>query len=273
MEMYPYYSVDSFANGIAFGGHHLTKDVDPREFFGLHLEGDGRAIKLRNRYLLHKESPLKELELHLRKLSKRGILSHAHIYFGVSTDPFFPFEGKFDASMRFLELFSKYSPGKLTIQTRSPLLVIALPVLKRFGENVQIVYGIESNNEEMIQEFSPGLPRVAERVKAIEAFKRFGIPIGIQVDPLLPYGDINKDAPQFAQFLSDLSSKIHVRPLFSEGKNELIMKKLAQRGLFQWIRNDSAEPLKNALSVICPEKLVPPPKPKLGPMQLKLFAA
>ena len=276
-EMYAYYSVDSFSNGIAFGGHHLPAHEDPRDHLGLQLDGDDRGIKLRSRYLLHKDSPLYQLELQLKKLSKQGILGNAHIHFGVTTDPFHPFEGKFDASMRFLELFTKYTPGLLTVQTRSPLLVIAMPVFKRLGDRANVCFGIETQDESVVHELTPSLPRVAERLKAIQAFRRFGVPVSIQVHPVLPYGDRERDARAFAKLLVDHADSIHIRPLVQAGDkqvgNRLIQKKLAQKQLFTWLRNDAAEPLINAIQELAPEKLERTKQAKVGPLQLGLFAA
>src|SRR5262249_31563161 len=105
------YTVDSFANGIAFGQHKIEANQDPREYYALRLEDDTELVRLRSRYALDRKNPLAELERNLQRLSKQGVLRSATIYFGVTTDPFFPFEAKFDASMRFLELFKKYTPG------------------------------------------------------------------------------------------------------------------------------------------------------------------
>lgn len=276
-EVYAYYSVDSFSNGIAFGGHHLPASEDPRDHLGLQLDGDERGVKLRSRYLLHKDSPLYQLELQLKKLSKQGILGNAHIHFGVTTDPFHPFEGKFDASMRFLELFTKYTPGLLTVQTRSPLLVIALPVFKRLGNKAQVCFGIETHDENVVEDLTPSLPRVNERFKAIQAFKRFGISVAIQVDPVLPYGDRERDARVFAKLLVDHSDSLYIRPLVQAHDkqlgNRLIQKKLAQKEQFAWIRSDAAEPLIKAVMEIAPEKLEKGKQAKVGPLQLGLFAA
>lgn len=188
------YTVDSFSNGIAFGQHKLEEGQDPREVYSLRLRDDVEMIRLRSRYALHKERPLYELERHLMRLSRQGILRSAIIYFGTTTDPFFPFEGKFDASMKFLELFRRYTPGMLHVQTRSPLIVLALPVFKALGKHVSVTIGLESCLEDSVQRYTPGLPRVEERLKTAAALRKFGIEVMLQVHPVLPYGDWRKDA-------------------------------------------------------------------------------
>lgn len=269
------YSVDSFDNGIAFGAHHVPSDVDMRSFLGLKLEEDGKPVRLRSRYSLNKQNALYELELQLKKLSRQGILKNAQIFFGVTTDPFHPFEGKFDASMRFLEMFSKYTPGHLVIQTRSPLLVIAMPALKRLGERVTISYGIESSREDILSDLTPDMPRLSERLKAMQAFRRFGIEVHAHVSPLLPYGDKERDADSFAKLLIENSDRIYVRPLVSEHEsgNSFLAKKIAQRFEFSWLRHDAAHTLIKSIEAIAPEKLKIPERPQLMPLQLTLFEA
>ena len=85
------YTVDSFANGISFGQHRLDKGQRREDFYILRINDDSELIRLRSRYAIHKENPLHELEGHLMRLSRQGLLRSAVIYLGVTTDPFLPF--------------------------------------------------------------------------------------------------------------------------------------------------------------------------------------
>lgn len=274
------YTVDSFANGIAFGSHKLEAGSNPRDVYALSIHEEGHPVKLRSRYLLNRHSPLYELEHHLMRLARQGVLRDSKVYFGVSTDPFLPFEGKFDASMKFLEIFKKYTPGHLAIQTRSPLVVIALPVLKKLGKNASVTIGIETPKEEMVRDLTPALPRVAERLKAASALRRFGIEVTIQVGPVLPYGDWKNDAGAFAELLCEHGDYIYVKPL-TDGteiverriRNSPLAKRLAKDRLFQWLRQDAATPLITAIEKIAPDKLGIPRRSQLLTRQLEIFAA
>ncbi len=275
-----FYSVDSFANGIAFGQQKLPDGADRRDYFTLRLRDDTELIRLRSRYCLHKENPLYELELHLMRLSRQGILSRSVIYFGTTTDPFFPFEGKFDASMKFLELFKRYTPGQLIVQTRSPLLVIAMPVLKKLGQHVSVTLGVETNIDEVSRRYTPTLPRVSERLQCARALRRFGVEVTLQVAPVLPYGDWRKDADHFAETLIDAADFIHVRPLCSNSSKEdrrviapEIAKALSLERKFHWLRPDSADPLIHSIQLRAPEKLVVKHPKHLSSKQMEMFAA
>ena len=277
-ELTTIYSVDSFNNGIAFGQHRLPAGEDARDFYSLHITDDLEKAPLRSRYALHNTNPLQQLESHLMRLSQQGVLGQATIFFGSYADPFFPFEGKFDASMRFLELFQRYTPGHLTVQTRSPLLVIALPVLKRLGKHVSVTLGIETHEEESVLRYTPGLPRVEERLKTATALRRFGVEVNLQVSPVLPYGDWRKDAKAFAEILASNGDHVHVRP-FLDGtekrerslRNHGTVLRLAEDRKFHWLRPDAATPLISEIEKIAPEKLRAPKRTHLIERQLDIF--
>ena len=274
------YTVDSFANGIAFGQHKLEPGQDPRDYYGLRLRDDSEVIRLRSRYVLHKHNPLHELERNLMRLSSQGVLNRSTIYLGVSTDPFLPFAGKFDASMKFLDLFRRYTPGLLVVQTRSPLVVIALPVFKALGARAAVTIGIETNSDEIVQRYTPGLPRIEERLKTVTALRRFGVEVTLQVSPVLPYGDWRADARPFAELLANHADYVYVRSI-TDGTDRVerrirsttLAKKLAQDRKFHWLRPDTATPLITGIERIAPDKLRLPERKQLGTRQLKMFAA
>lgn len=274
------YTVDSFSNGIAFGQHRLERGHDPRDFNVLRLTEREQVNRLRSHYSLHKDRPLWELERALQRLSEQGRLTTATIYFGTSSDPFHPFEGKFDASMRFLSLFERYTPGMLLVQTRSPLIVIAMPVLRRLGERAEVTIGLETNKDEVVKRFTPGLPRVEERLRAVQALRRCGVKVALQVSPLLPYGEWRADADAFAALLDQHSDRLYVRGLIDgtpqserTARRSEVAKLLVRERCFHWLRPDAANPLINALEKRCVQKLQTPKWRHFESRQLGIFAA
>ena len=274
------YTVDSFADGIAFGQHRLPAGADPRDYYSLRIRDDSEMIRLRSRYALHRNNPLHELERHLSRLSSQGLLRSAVIYLGTTTDPFFPFEGKFDASIKFLELFQRYTPGMLIVQTRSPLIVIAMPVFTRLGKHAAVTLGLETHLQESVERYTPGLPRVEDRLKTATALRRFGVEVSLQVSPVLPYGDWRRSAGEFAAVLAEHGDYVYVRSI-TDGSEKVekrvratvLARKLAQDRKFHWLRPDTANPLISELERIAPQKLALPQRGHLGDRQLKIFAA
>lgn len=276
----PLFTVDSFNNGIAFGQQKLEPGADVREVLALKLNDDSELARLRSRYLLKRENPFHELELQLMKLSQQGILGRSVIFLGTTTDPFYPFEGKFDASMKFLQLFERYTPGRLVIQTRSPLLVIGLPVLKRLGKRASVTMGVETPIEEVVKRYTPSLPKVSERLQAAQALRKFGIPVTLQVAPLLPYGEWKTDAVKFAELLIQHGDYIYVSPLTAGGDGNVrrvrttpVAKMLASERRFHWLRPDAANPLISAIEILAPHKLVLPELAPEAAKQMSIFAA
>jgi len=274
------YAVDSHHNGLEIGMSKLEPHEDPREEFHLALPEYSRMTKLRSRHTVRGDKPHYELERKLRRISERGNLGSASFYFGVTTDPFHPFEGKFDASMKFLRLFEKYRPGMLTIQTRSPLVLLALSVLQQLGDRVAVTIGIETPLDSVARRYTPELPKISERLSAASALRRFGLEVNLQVAPLLPYGNWERDAGEFAELLVDHGESIFVSP-FNDGseasehrvRSSLLGESLACDGKLEWIRPHSEEPLIRAISKIAPEKLVQPVREHMLDKQMSIFVA
>jgi DNA repair photolyase len=278
---HPIFSVDSYSGGLSFGRWEGKISDDPRDtFFLRHAEHLDGLTSARRRYQLNSKEAAAELEKNLIKLSAKGILGRSEIFLGVGTDPFHPFDGKFDVTMRFLQLFKKYIPGFLHIQTRSPLVVIAMPILRGLAGRVGVTIPIETLHENVNQRFLPGIPKVDERIKATRALRNFGVEVTLQAAPLLPYGDWRHEAGKFAALLSSSADYIHVRPL-NDGsreaekkmRNDPLVKALSQQRLFHWLRPDAAVPLIRALSDISPEKMMIPRRATFEERQLKIFAA
>ena len=274
------YTVDSFDNGIAFGQHRLEAGLDPRDRYCLGTECEGPAGKLRSRYALHRDNPFWELERNLMRLSRQGVLGSSTIYFGTTTDPFLPFDGKFDASMKFLQLFERYTPGLLVVQTRSPLVVIAMPVFKKLGRHAAVTIPVETHLEESVQKYTPGLPRIAERLKTANTLRNLGVEVTLQVAPVLPYGDWRDDAGEFAKILTENADFVHVKALAggaAEVERQLsrsgLARKLAQDRKFHWLRHDSANPLMAEIEKIAPAKLAVPVRQHTESRQMSIFAA
>jgi DNA repair photolyase len=221
--------------------------------------------------------PLGDLERHLARLSSRGELRRTTVVFGVSTDPFHPFDEKFATSMKFLELFERYAPGKLIVQTRSPLIVIGLPVLKQVRNRTFVQIGLETPLEEIRLRYTPQLPTVSERWKTVRALKRFGFNVGIQVGPVLPYGDWRVDAAAFAEEIvaeADFVSVQSIADIAGGGRpNSPLARKLAADRQFFWLRADTSKPLLTALERLAPEKVYHPAEHAVPDRQMKLFGS
>ncbi len=255
------------------------KPLLPSQF---HLRSkDTREYLLpQGRYHLIKERMADTLELHLKQLKDQNILQEAVLYFGVTTDAFFALPKKFEVTMKCLELLEKYQPGMLVVQSRSPLILSALPILKYFGERAAAVISLESPSDAVIQKFTPGQSSVTERLIAADGLRAQGITVNLQVSPILPYGDFYRDAWPFAELLAAHSDYITLGCLATgsvQDEQALRMNPLAIRlstdKQYRWLRPHAYKYLFHALQSVAPKKLVLPVRTEAVKSQLSLFAA
>lgn len=271
-------SVDSFANGVAIG-KVSEQENGIANFLPLSMEMEDQTTLLRSRYSSETDNSLGSLEGRLSLMQRKGELAQTVIYFGVNADPFHPFESRFDASMKFLNLFERFSAGQLVLQTRSPLLVVAMPVLRKLGSRLIVTIPVETSSPEAVAKYTPHLPKLSERLRVASILRKFGIKVHLQVAPMLPYGDIKKDAAAFAAMLISHSDYISIKPL-RDGEEARtrrtvpsVINKLAAERNFMWLRPDASKHLEQCVALLAPKKLELPQLTAPLQKQLSIFAA
>lgn len=242
-------------------GRHKINDIAPSEIlsrFALKISPNQIPSHNRSNYrFLGEKKSLFTLENHLKSFQEQD-LDEAFILLGTVSDPF-TLEN-LPNSLKILELLKDYPPNLVVIQTRSPYIVLALPYLKNLNAatNMFIRFGIETPLDEVSRAYTPDLPTPSERIKAVRTINNFNIKTIGLIAPLMPYGDIQKDAQDFAALLSELFLKVDVQTLISSvldiEKSGLVRKMKATRQ-YHYLRSDSARFLINALDSIAAERL------------------
>lgn len=258
-------TVDIKDSEIFLGRHHCTKGEDIRKTLSLRMPGTTTHLKMRSRFKKLDNNPIDELRANLAYMLDRGVLHKTIFVLGLTEDPLHPFGKNFDLTMRCAELFKQYVPKLLHIQTRSPLVVIMMPLLRELGSKCMVTMPVETHNEEVAERFTPDLPRVGERLKAANALRNLGVTVTLSASPILPYGDWREDAKGFANTLDENSDFIIIDSLCSgrgipesiARKSKLAMK-LANAKLFHWLRPDTIAPVCAELSNIAPFKFEVP---------------
>jgi len=277
--------VNSYPNGVTVSLHSrekLAKDVAA-------LSGQPFALRFRDTrnyqiadgsYFLYKKNLRASLEKHLSHLHKKGLLSSTVIYFGTTVDPFANFHKRFDQTNLCLELFEKYKPMKLVVQSRSPMVISALGTLKSFEEKAVVVIPIETNKESSVAKYTPGQTKIAQRLLAAQGLRTQGVCVSIAVTPVLPYGDISRDAWDFAELLDRYADYITLGCLASGAQQDekilqslAVAKKLESEGLYEWLRPNAYKSLAKAVKTIAAHKLVLPVSEEHKSSQMALFAA
>lgn len=144
----------------------------------------------------------------IRKLQKQSDWQSSHLVVGIETDPLYPFVGKFEVMVKCFEAIAEAPPAFLTIQTRSPLVVLALPLLKRLASCLKVVFAVEAINDSINQQYTPHLSRPSERITAARTLHRFGIDVLLQVAPIVGGRAQLKGLPRKAlsQFVTECDS-------------------------------------------------------------------
>jgi len=99
-------------------------------------------------------------------------------------DPYQPVEKKYELTKKCLEILQKNN-WPVVIQTKSPLVLRDLELLKKFQE-IEVGFTITTGDEEIRKIFEPRTYSIKERIQALERLHREGIKTYTMIAPLLP---------------------------------------------------------------------------------------
>ncbi len=178
------------------------------------LLGNGRDFDLHLRLKSREETHAQDVALTLdsiehslqRENERYGSDLSGHVFvFGNVNDPFLCGKNRIDLTLRVIELLATKTNALIHIQTRSPLAILALPVLRQISSRVCVTMGIETLNDTIARRVTPWLPRPSERVTAARAINTLGIATLIQAAPL----GLEAESPRYARSLNEISSFVY----------------------------------------------------------------
>jgi DNA repair photolyase len=137
---------------------------------------------------------------HARKQARK--VAGQALYMSSVTDPYLPVERGLMLTRGILEELVPHQP-RLLVQTRGPLVVRDLDVLRQF-RSVRVNMSIPTDSETMRQAFEPKAPPLEKRWEAIAEVKAAGVPVGICVTPMLPLEDPKAFVERLAAFKPDV---------------------------------------------------------------------
>jgi len=108
------------------------------------------------------------------------------IFFSSATDPYQYLELKYRISRQCLTELLKYKPAKITMHTRSHLILQDVDLLKQFGDSLRVGVSITTDSESVQREFEPGAPSIARRLELLRGMREAGIRVHASLSPLLP---------------------------------------------------------------------------------------
>jgi len=110
----------------------------------------------------------------------------SRIFFSSATDPYQYIELKYRLSRRCLVELLKYKPARLTMHTRSHLILQDIDLLKQFGPSLTVGVSLTTDDESVRREFEPMAPSVQRRLHLIKQLHAQGIDVYLSISPLLP---------------------------------------------------------------------------------------
>lgn len=110
----------------------------------------------------------------------------SRIFFSSATDPYQYIELKYRLSRRCLQELKLYQPAKVTMHTRSHLILQDIELLKSFGARLQVGVSFTTNNDEVRREFEPKAPSIKRRLELVKQLHAHGIKVYASIAPLLP---------------------------------------------------------------------------------------
>lgn len=132
-----------------------------------------------------KENAPDLLEKELSALDRRGSLAAQKIFMSSATDPYQGLEGRHQVTRRCLEVFVRLQPGRLVVQTRSPLVLRDVDLLRQIpGALVSMT--LETDDDQVRRAVTPTSPPVERRLAAMRSLTDAGVPVQAAVAPVLP---------------------------------------------------------------------------------------
>ena len=124
-------------------------------------------------------------ELLRRELKKAG---DGAIAIGTATDPYQPAERRFGLTRRILEVIAEHQGLRLSITTKSNLVVRDLELLRAVARQnaLHINVTITTLRPELARALEPRAPRPELRLEAVRQLARAGLAAGVFAAPVLP---------------------------------------------------------------------------------------
>ncbi|MBO6826014.1 MAG: PA0069 family radical SAM protein [Sneathiella sp.] len=109
------------------------------------------------------------------------------IAFGTNTDPYQPIERKFEITRSVLEMLTTYN-HPFTVTSKSDLVLRDIDILRPMAEKQMTCVGISitSLDHRLSRRMEPRASSPAKRLAAIEALSSQGIPVILQLAPVIP---------------------------------------------------------------------------------------
>jgi DNA repair photolyase len=153
-------------------------------------------------------------------LLARQVRAHHVIYCSPLVDPYQPAEETQQAMPALLEVLIEHPPQVFTIQTRGPLILRDVPLIRELARRTQVrvSFTLTTNREDVRRLYEPHCATFQERLRVMGALREAGIHTFATIAPLLPCDIEEMTAAAIAATEHDLiGDPLHVRAVKRHG--------------------------------------------------------
>lgn len=122
------------------------------------------------------------------ELLSRGLRPHQTIYCSPLTDPYQPAESEGRIMPGLLQAVAEHPPRVFVVQTRGPLILRDIDLLRRAAEKtaIRVSFSITTDRDDVRRIFEPLCAPVDERWRVVETLQDAGIETSVAIAPILP---------------------------------------------------------------------------------------
>ncbi len=124
-------------------------------------------------------------EVLLHDILKEGRKNITEVLIASATDCYQPLEGKYQLTRRCVETLQKLSIP-YTIITKSSTVVRDLQLHARYRDKCTIIWSLTTVDEKLKRVIEPNASPASSILRAIKLFRRHGVNVGVNIDPLIP---------------------------------------------------------------------------------------
>lgn len=159
----------------------------------------------------------------------RHKLYQARIFFSSATDPYQYLEKKYQITRKCLKELLWCQVKRLTLHTRSHLILRDLDIIKQFGNRAEVGISIPTNREDIRRRYEGRAPTIQKRYRTVKRLIEEGLKVHVSIAPLLPH-----DTERFIRELKALG----VRRIWVDGiSRSWLIKQVATPEEWKWFHS------------------------------------
>ena len=161
-------------------------------------------------WVIAKTNLVEQLEKELAALGRANKLGDTTIFMSSATDPYQGIERRLRLSRGAIEAFIHFTPRRILLQTRSPMVERDIDVLERLGSRVIVSITVETNDDAVRRALTPTSPSIARRLLTARRLRESGIFVQLAIAPMMP-----NHPERFAALAADVADRVIVDTYFA----------------------------------------------------------